>query len=463
MNEPLPVNREAEWSVVGTMLTKPDLIPEIIGLQLELDDFLQPDVRYIFEAAVQGFYADERVDPVTVGERLRTVLGAQWQVDEGDVSNHLYRHASARQRSRDEVLGHSAVVKRNGDARRLIVLMDRARAELQANDRSPEEVGEELATRASGVVTGKAKRGEILSMAEVGSEYARWLKRQKRARELGIDVGVKTGYGFVDEWTKGLLPGEVFIVGGEPGVGKSAITWSMGTGFGGRQMPKPADKRMATFMMSLEMPLVGSSQRIATAITDIPGDKLREADVTDDELSSVIKAFGDRANFPLYWNFASNFRMSQMKAIIVEAIRRHNVGLIIVDHFRMFDPDRRINNANQEDEAKARFLKEDIAKDLDVAVVCLAHTVKVDSDINGGRPRLRHLRGSGQVAAHADIVAFMYRPYMHATENEKLEGIVKPTTSELIYEKNRAGALGTAHFHFEPAHMTVRDPYPGEY
>jgi replicative DNA helicase len=149
--------------------------------------------------------------------------------------------------------------------------------------------------------------------------------------------------------------------------------------------------------------------------------------------------------------------MSQMRALVVEAIRKHNVGLIVVDHFRMFDPDRRINNANQEDEAKARFLKEDIAKDLNVAVICLAHTVKLRRGEDGdGRPQLSDLRGSGQTAAHCDVVGFMHMPWMFATDDEKL-GNVKESDAEMIYRKNRAGKLGTALFDFMPDVMQIHD------
>ncbi len=246
------------------------------------------------------------------------------------------------------------------------------------------------------------------------------------------------------------------FVAGPPGVGKSSIVWAMGQGFAVRQLKKPEDRRVATMVLSLEMALIGSSARLASSIAGVEGERLREGDISDDELSKVISRWKTLEQLPLYWNFASNFRMSQMRALIVEAVRRHNVGLVIVDHFRMFDPDRRINNPNQEDEAKARFLKEDIAKDLDVAVICLAHTIKTPREGNP-RPTLNDLRGSGQVAAHADIVAMMFRPWMHATENEKLEGVVTMTEAEMIFTKNRNGALGTSEFFFEPGRMTIRD------
>jgi replicative DNA helicase len=452
-----PHSRDAEWSVIAQMLTKPSAIPEVIGLQVQVEDFFDPSTRVIFETAVQSYYADERVDAVTVGDRLAPTLSRQWGCDPGEVTTRLYEQASARSRA-DSVLDHARLVRRHADNRRLMTLVDQARHAIIEGEMSPEEVGDMLGTEATKISTGTAKRGEILSFLDTGREYVKYLQRLKLAREQGIELAAYFGLKFIDSWTKGLAPSELMLVGGEPGVGKSALTWEMAVGFAKRQITKPEDKRIGALVLSLEMALVGSSGRIATSLSGVSGDKLREGELTQDELTQVIRSWKNYENLPLFFNFASNFRMSQLRALVVEAIRRHNVGLIIIDHFRMFDPDRRINNPNQEDEAKARFLKEDIAKDLNVAVVCLAHTTKQPRD-SDGRPRLADLRGSGQVSAHADVVGFMYRPVMYATEAEITEGIYKETDAEFIYRKNRNGALGTSDFHFDPALMSIKDEY----
>jgi replicative DNA helicase len=453
----VPNAPEAEWSTVAQMLTKPTAIPEAIGLQLSLEDFYRPDCRLIFEASVESYYADERVDPVIIGDKLKSPLSRQWGVPEEEVVTRLYEQANARA-GRDSLTDHARLLRKHGDNRRLLSLLDQARGAINDGEMSPEEVSDMIATGATAIATGTQKRGEILSFIDTGREYVKYLRRLKLAHEQGIELAAYFGLKFIDSWTKGLAPSELMLVGGEPGVGKSAITWEMAVGFAKRQMTKPEDRRIGALVLSLEMALIGSSARVATSLSGVDGDKLREGLVTDDELSSIAKAWRNHEHLPLYFNFASNFRMSQMRALIVEAIRRHNVGLIIIDHFRMFDPDRRINNANQEDEAKARFLKEDIAKDLNVAVVCLAHTVKQPRE-GDGRPRLADLRGSGQVSAHADVVGFMYRPIMYATENEIAEGTRTSTEAEMIYRKNRNGALGTSEFYFDPAVMQIRDPY----
>lgn len=454
----IPHTVEGEWSVVGQVLSRPGLIAEVIGSQLQEEDFYRPDTRLIYAAAVESYYADDQVDAVAIGERLRVPLSSQWGCEPEEVAGKLYQQAHARA-GRESVSTHATLVRTLSDKRRLLSLLDVARTEIEQGHMSPEEIGDMMGTEATKIVAGTKTRAEIIPFIDVGREYVKYLRKLRLAREQGIELSVYTGLKFIDDWVKGHAPTELFLLGGEPGVGKSAVAWKMAEGFARRQMRKEPDKRIGTLVLSLEMGLIGSSGRLATSMTGVDGDSLREGYFNDDQLAKIIDAWKSNEDLPLFWNFASNFRMSQMRAIIVEAIRRHNVGYILVDHFRMFDPDRRINNANAEDEAKVRFLKEDIAKDLNVAVLCLAHTVKIRREGSDGRPQLSDLRGSYQVAAHCDQVGFMYSPYMYASDNEKSEGVVQKTEAEMIYRKNRSGALGASDFHFDPAYMKVRDEY----
>lgn len=452
----VPYSDEGEWSIVGQMMSNPTRVAEAIGAQIELEDFYRPDARLIFEAIVYSYYADEPVDPVVIGDRLADPLSRQWNCQPSEVPGRLKAQADAR-RYDDNVRDHALLIKRHSTNRQMLALCQAVEHRIAEGRDTPEEIGDFMTTEAARLTTGAAKRAEIISHADVGREYIRYLQMQQAARAQGFEIGVYTGLSFIDNWTRGIAPSELMMLGGPPGVGKSAVAWSAVEGFARRQVTKHPDKRVGAMVFSLEMALVGSSARVATRSSGIVGDKLREGDVTNDELSRIIASWKNDMYLPLYWNFASNFKMSQMRALIVEAIRRHNVGLVLVDHFRMFDPDRRINNPNQEDEAKARFLKEDVAKDLNVAVMCLAHTIKLSRDYGDGRPTLNDLRGSGQVAAHCDIVAFMHMPILLATEAELKENTYDPHAAEMLYRKNRNGGLGRANFEFIAQTMTVRD------
>jgi replicative DNA helicase len=454
-----PHSRQAEWSVVAQMLQSHEKCGEVVGAQLEPDDFFNIDTRMIFEGAVEAFYADERVDAVTVGERKRAPLAAAWSCEEGEVASKLLEFTNSYGFT-EGAAKHAEVVRRYGDNRRLMALAQSTLREIQDNQKSPQEIGDMLTTGAAAITAGKAARRDVLDWMTVGGEFVRHLRKLKAAREQGVELAAYFGLPFIDTYMKGLQPQELWMVGGEPGVGKSAVVWVATEGFARRQLRRPPEERVSALILSMEMGLIPSSGRLATKMSNIDSGKLREGNMTDQEIQQVAKDWAHERELPLHFNFASNFKLSQLRALVVEAIRRHNVGLIVVDHFRMIDPDRRINNANQEDEEKARFLKENIAKDLNVAVICLAHTFKMKREGSDGRPTLNDLRGSYQVAAHCDAVSFIYRPYMYATENEISENVVKETDAEMLWRKNRNGELGIEPFGFNPARMAVRnEPY----
>lgn len=240
----------------------------------------------------------------------------------------------------------------------------------------------------------------------------------------------------------------------------SALWWTAALRFAERQMSRQPQYRIGTLILSLEMGKEPSQGRLAQTLTSLDGRKFRESTFSDRDLQEVKSEWGRRKDLPLYFNHASSLRASQIRALCVEAIRRYNVGLVVIDHFRYFDMDRHYQNKNDEDDAKVRFLKEGLAKDLNLAVICIAHTVKAIETADG-RPTKKHLRGSGQISADADLVSFVYRPYNYASEKAKERGDVRETDAELIWDKNRNSTDGAAEFYFEPSTMTIRDTYPG--
>jgi replicative DNA helicase len=360
------------------------------------------------------------------------------------------------------VLEHAGIVKRLSTSRQLMESCHHALREITEGKLTPEEIGDNLSSDALQITSGTIKRTELLDWLDTGRAYVSHLQRVMAAREAGQEVGVYTGLSFIDRYTSGIGPGELCFLAGEPGSGKSAVAWTVGPGFAARSLARPCavgQRPVGTLMLSLEMPLISSTMRMVQSLTGIDGTRLREGKITKSEYRQILTEWKNRENLPIFWNFASNFRLSQMRALIAEAIRRANVGFVIIDHFRMVDTDRVYQNANQEDEAKVRFLKENIAMDLDVAVMCLAHTVKVGrgQGEESPKPRLSDLRGSGQIAAHADMVGFVWSPTKYMSDEAKTELDVDPEDMNISWEKSRFGAPATTGFKFNAQKMSVRD------
>lgn len=66
-----PVNSEAEQAVVGSMILRADARRTVLDYPVESDDFLDPRLRYTFEAIELLHAAGTAVDVMTVAEKLR--------------------------------------------------------------------------------------------------------------------------------------------------------------------------------------------------------------------------------------------------------------------------------------------------------------------------------------------------------------------------------------------------------
>lgn len=453
-----PFSAEVEGSVVGAMLARPKVVGEVVGTLLEPAHFHLPAFRSLYEATVSAYYAEEPIDPLTIGELCAKRLSACWNCDERAAVEKV-RALAANATGNGQVVAHARLVKRDFDYRELLSLAQTVVADVGEEDRSPEELAGMLAQRATQIATSSLLTHELVGFEQLGRNYIQHLRSLRAMRAAGMDVGVRFGFDFMDVWTRGLRPSYVYFLAGEQGVGKSGLAWCLALRFAERQLKKPEGKQIGTLVLSLEMTEEVSSTRVAQNLTGLDGGDLQEGAIDEQQLSEVIEAWRPRRKMPLWFNFSPAVRASQLRALIAEAIRRHNVGFVVIDHMRYFHMDDRrgYRSAADEDEAKAEFLHEGIAKELGVAVMCLAHTTKAIDDTDDRRPRLTHLRGGGMVSAHADFVSFLYQPYAHARQKDIEDGKVARTDHELIYAKNRHQLAGTAHLYFDPSVMEARD------
>jgi replicative DNA helicase len=449
-----PHSLDAEKSVIGQLLRgDSQTVAQVIGAKLDPKHFYAPAHKIIAAAIYENHFADMPIDPITIGERVAKSLASQWSVDE--------REAVARVRGisteafHGRILDHAVVVQQKHSYREILDMTSTIEGEVEREDKSPEEIAGLASKAAMEIATDSLLTSELIHFGDMGRNYYRQAQEAKSARERGVDIGAKFGMPFIDDYTRGLRKTELYLGAGEPGVGKSAVFVKAALRFASRQYQRPEGERIGTLILSLEMGEEPTNMRLASAVTGIDGGKLREGRITDGELGSIAREWGRRKEIPLWFNFASNARASQLRALVVEGIRSHNTGLIIIDHFRHFGMDNHYQSQLQEDEDKVKFLKESIAGDLGCAVICLCHTTKGIADSRNSRPNLTHLRGSYQVAAAADFVSFIHQPYMYATDDQRESGEVTEQQMENIWEKNRHGYKGIAQFQMEAARMHI--------
>jgi replicative DNA helicase len=452
----VPYHTEVETALVARLMGTPGEIAEVVSATLISGrDFYDAACRALFDAVTDAYYGDDAVDALTIGAKLSKTLGPVWGVAEDEA---VRRVVSLSQRPPDgSPVDHARLVRRDAEYRGLLRLAEEIQTSVGQATAAPDEIAGVASERLLKATMHETAVSELVPFDDVGREFVRETRKAMAARAQGIELGAYYGLKAIDLTLRGHRGGELVIAGGEPGVGKSAVWWRAALSFCRRQGAKPKDQQVGALIVSLEMSPEPSNARFASMISGASGQSIREGTLPESELQRIITAWRRDKDIPLYVNYAPTLRASQLRALIHESIRRHNVGVVVIDHFRMFDLDKRLPNRNDEDEEKVRFLKEQIAMAYNVAVVCLAHTRKPDPGSNG-RPKMSDLRGSYQVAAHSDYVGFVYRPAMYATEQQIKEGNVNGNAAVMVWAKTRHASPGEAHFHFDGSTMMVCDP-----
>lgn len=192
-----------------------------------------------------------------------------------------------------------------------------------------------------------------------------------------------------------------------------------------------------TAIFCLEMDNKKLFARIIAQQTDIYLSKLLRDGMNEYDLQNLI-AKGDllcKANIffddtPAMTIFEVCNKARQLK-------RKHDIKLLIIDYLQLIvNP---VKGGTRENEVSqiARGLK-NLAKELDIPIIALSQLSRQSGE---SKPMLHHLRESGDLEASADQVIFIHRPEYYG--NALMSDGTTPSSglSEIIFAKNRNGAL----------------------
>lgn len=140
-------------------------------------------------------------------------------------------------------------------------------------------------------ITNRTKQGDIKDSETIIDEVLAEFAKQKAAENKDI-VGLDTGFDELNHKIKGFKNGDLIIIAARPGMGKT----SMGLVF----IEQTLRAGGGVVFFSLEMPAVQIMQRLISAKTLIPLQRIVTADLNDDEWERVNRACEDYAKSHLF-------------------------------------------------------------------------------------------------------------------------------------------------------------------
>jgi replicative DNA helicase len=415
-----PQDIVAEQCVLGGMLLSKDAIADVVEV-LRPTDFYRPAHQTVYDAVLDLYGRGEPADPVTVAAELtrdgllERIGGAPYLhtliASVPTAANAGYYAAIVRERAvlrrlieagtKVVQLGYGAVGGAGGDVDEVV---DRAQAavyEVVERRNSEDYVPLETAMMST--------LAELEAIEGHGGEMS----------------GVPTGFRDLDELTNGLHAGQLIVIAGRPGLGKSTL----GLDFLRNASIKHS---LASVLFSLEMGKSEITMRLLSAEARVPLQRMRTGHMNDDDWNKLARRMGEAASAPMFLDDSPNMTMMEIRAKARRLKQRHDLRLVVLDYLQLMSSPRRVESRQQEVAEMSRSLKL-LAKELEVPVVAISQLNRGAEQRSDKRPQLADLRESGAIEQDADMVILLHREDAYEKESPRAG------EADLIVAKNRNG------------------------
>ena len=416
----LPLSVEAEQSVLGSILVKPESFEKIAG-QLAADDFYMEEHKAIFAAIQEMFLKNRTIDTVTLVDAL--VQGGYR--DETGGIQYLTQIANVVPVAAN-IRDYARIVKEKALLRRLITACDEISEEAYSEQGDVSRVLDAAEQRIFDLAQNKESR-EFRHVKDILSNVYQELVDKAEHKE--VDRGVRTGFSDLDRVLVQLGPADLVLVGARPGMGKTSFAMNIAV-----NAAKSTGKAVCVF--SLEMSGEQLVNRMLSSEAMVDSHALRTGEIRPEDWQRLADASAMLAGCNILIDDTSGVTVTDMKA---KLRRVKNLGLVVVDYLQLMQASKNIESRVQEVADISRNLKI-MAKELSVPVICCAQLSRGPEQRESKKPMLSDLRDSGAIEQDADIVLFLYRDeYYKDVKGAKAN--VEVNTAEVIIAKNRHGAL----------------------
>jgi replicative DNA helicase len=253
-------------------------------------------------------------------------------------------------------------------------------------------------------------------------------------------VGTPSGFTRLDRLTSGWQKAELIIIAARPSMGKTAFALSMA-----RNMAVDHGRSVAIF--SCEMSSIQLVNRLIVAETDIPGDKIKNGRLNEEEWKQLDSRIKKLVQAPIYIDDTPAISIFELRAKCRRLKAQHKLDIVIVDYLQLMSGPENAGSREQEVSNISRSLKS-IAKELDVPILALSQLNR-SVEMRGGtkRPLLSDLRESGAIEQDADMVVFIHRQEKFGIPAFE-DGSSTKGIAEIILAKNRNGPVDDVKLRF---------------
>lgn len=438
--EVLPESPELEKAVLGALILEPDQLPDVAEI-VEISAFHNADNGKIYGAMLSMLERGDKIDLYTLADRP--------ELKGREMTRYLVELTNA-VGSGINVLDHARKL-RDTEIRRRMCLFGYELAARAISD--PYGVVDWATTEIAAIADRAVRSDDITPLSDVVRATLDDLERRQQARQAGDCIGIPTGLQRLDMLTGGWRGGQLIVLAGRPGTGKSATMLHFARAAAIAGVP--------VCVFSAEMPNTQLAGRMLVGYSGVNSQAFRVGSVDADGWHELEQAAADLSAMPVYLNDRANITMGAIRSQCKAMTRRGRCGMVIIDYLQLLDTASRNTNSTREREiAAASRAAKLLAKELDVPVILLSQLSRKVEDRADKTPILSDLRESGAIEQDADMVLFLDRPAMYGrTEiGAGRYGTISAEGVGLLHiAKNRDGATGCVIFRHNESLTRIAD------
>ncbi|GAK30892.1 DNA helicase [Weissella oryzae SG25] len=438
-----PQDNVAEQSVLGSVLisTDPTDTMATISPIIQPNDFFRTAHRVIFAAMLALDDQQQPIDQVT----LVNQLNAMNQLENAGGEAYLVDLALAVPIASNAEY-YAKIVKDKAQRRSMIDLLQGATQEAYGETDAVEDALAKISQGLDGITTNRAG-GDFKRIADVVNRSFEQL--ELNARTEGNITGLASGYPALDNMTTGFGGGEMIIVAARPAVGKTAFVLNIARNVA---INNPA---LPVVIFSLEMGDTDLVNRMLASTGNINSQHMRTGELDDNEWQQLTIAMGSLANTKIFIDDTPGIKVTEIRSKLRRLEKQEGqLGMVIIDYLQLIEGSGS-ESRQQEVSAISRAIKK-MAMELNTPVIALSQLSRGVEQRQDKRPVMSDIRESGSIEQDADIVAFLYREDYYERDNDDTDNQSDPREGEdadvgeieIILEKNRRGARGTARLLF---------------
>ncbi|MFI0596603.1 replicative DNA helicase [Streptomyces griseus] len=415
-----PQDIPAEQSVLGSMASWDQAAIDCQDI-LKPEDYYRPAHATIHQAIVDLRAKGEPCDPVQLGAYLRR----QGDLDRVGGAPYLHTLVQAVDSPANGSF-HAEIVREKAILRRLTEAGMKITQSGYAGEGEIDDLVAAAAAEIAAVVEGTGKDDDFLLPRDTMEGT---LDKVDAAKNSTGVTGLATGFSDLDRVTSGLQPGQMVVVAGRPGMGKSTLALDMARHSAVKQNTPAA-------FISLEMSVDELNMRLLSAEAKVALHHLRSGNTTEEDWTRMARYLPQITEAPLYITESANtLGAIQAKCRRLKS-RVPDLGLIVIDYLQLVTVGGRQESREREVSTISRSLKL-LAKELQLPVVALAQLNRGPEMRTDKKPSKSDLRESGSLEQDADMVLLVYREDAYEPESGRAGEV------DLILDKHRNGPTCT--------------------